>query len=93
MVARRPGPLNGPEAEALKELGAQRDDRLALRFVREGLTEGRFLPGLVVRRDYAWQAALGLNRQRRDAAERLLLAELSLDVADCQKILATEGRI
>src|SRR5262249_50363013 len=74
-LSARPGPLTDQEAEGLEEVGAQRR-RLALRFVRGGLTDPRYLPGFVTRAEYARQAAVGLDRQRRPEAEQLPLAEL-----------------
>lgn len=84
-LSRQPGPLTGPEANALEELGAQRDERLARRFVHEGLTDARYFPGFAARVEYAWQAGLGLDRQRRAEAEQWLLAELQSAPLESQR--------
>jgi hypothetical protein len=75
-LAQQPGPLSEPERLALTTLSAQRGKSVALRFVREGVTDAVLLPRLRGRGEYAWHAALGLDCGQRDEAEALVLAEL-----------------
>jgi hypothetical protein len=75
-LAMRPGPLIDAEIAALEQVATQRREPLASRFVREALTDSTWTPGFAARAEYAWQAALGLDRKRRTEAEQLLVAEL-----------------
>ncbi len=70
-------PLTDAEVSALEQVAAQRHNRLALRFVREAVTDRDLTPRLRARAAYALHAAVGLDRRKRAEAERLLLAELA----------------
>jgi hypothetical protein len=73
---RRGGPLSGPEVTALERVTAHRGEPLALRFVLEGITDPQLTPYLRARVEYAFHAAVGLDRRQRAGAEKLLVAEL-----------------
>ena len=84
-LAQQPGPLTGPEITALVQTAEQRGEPLALRFVREAMADSRLTPGFLGRADYAWHAALGLDRKQRAEAEQFLLAELRSETRKARK--------
>jgi Protein kinase domain len=75
-LARQPGPLTELELEALEQVTVQRGKPLALRFIREAISEPELTTKLRVRAEYAWHAALGLDLKKRNDADQLLLVEL-----------------
>ena len=81
-LAGRPGPLTDAEVAALEQVAAQPDNWLPLRFVRVAATDQRLTPRLRARAAYALHAAVGLDRGKRAAVERLLLAELRSSASD-----------
>jgi tRNA A-37 threonylcarbamoyl transferase component Bud32 len=75
-LARQPGPLTEPELQALDQVAARQGQPLALRFLREAMTDPALTSSFACRAEHAWRAALGLNRKRRTEAEQLLVPEL-----------------
>jgi serine/threonine protein kinase len=75
-----PGPLRDTEIDVLSAVAANRDQRLTIRFIEEGTKEPRFTHRLGVRSEYAIHAAVGLDSQKRDAVEGLLVARLQADI-------------
>jgi hypothetical protein len=67
------GPLTDAEFDALAQLASFRNERVAVRFVDEGLRDPKRVLKLKARAEYALHAAVGLNRQKRDEVEGLLL--------------------
>jgi hypothetical protein len=84
-LAKQPGSLTDPEAGALLQAMSYRGKPLALRLVREAVTDPAFTPALSARAEYVWQAALGLDRKGRDDAEQLLLAALRSKKQEAQR--------
>jgi hypothetical protein len=84
-LARRAGPLTEPEAAALGQVALQRGQPPAQRFLHEALTDPTLTPQLGARAEYVWQAALGLDRERRQEAEQALLVELRATGRDARQ--------
>ncbi len=82
-LAESPGPLNNAEIDALNELAIFRNDPLADRFMTEALLNNQGKRKLRARAKFAIQAVVGLDAQRRQEVERLLVNTLeSADQTD-----------
>src|SRR5262249_35578801 len=69
-------PLTDPEIEALWELACQQSEGVRRSFVSEALQQPLFTRQLRNRAQLALHAVVGLDLQRREEVERLLLARL-----------------
>jgi hypothetical protein len=76
-LATERGPLSDQEIEAFSAVAAKRDERLAVRFVEEGIEEPRFTRRVEARSDYAIHAAVGLDHRKRQEVEQLLMSKLA----------------
>jgi hypothetical protein len=70
------GPLTDQELEVLSVVAMKRDEHLAIRFIEEGVKEPRFVRRLESRSEYAIHAAVGLDLQKREEVQRILLEQL-----------------
>src|SRR5262249_52557771 len=90
-------PLTGPEIEALWELVSQPSEGVRRRFVSEALRTPVFTRQLRNRATPALHATVGLDVQRRETVERLLLERLQAEAlpkdqrADLALVAATLG--
>jgi tRNA A-37 threonylcarbamoyl transferase component Bud32 len=75
-LAETPGPLTDVEIAAFTEVAANRNERLAERFVREAVRDPQGIRRLHSRSAYALHAAVGLDAAKRAAVEQLLLRAL-----------------
>jgi hypothetical protein len=75
-LAPQPGGLTDQEVAALRMAAVARGQPVAMRYLQKAASDTALTPRLAARAEYVWHAALGLDRSRRDEAERLLLAEL-----------------
>jgi serine/threonine protein kinase len=91
--------LNDPEIKALREVSSTTEEELRLRFVREAIQDPTTTRQLRYRAAFAFQAAVGLDLQRRQEVERLLgerLASEGLSLEqrlDLALSLAALGRV
>jgi tRNA A-37 threonylcarbamoyl transferase component Bud32 len=75
-LAETPGALNEAEIGAFTEVASHRNDRLAGRFLTEALSDRQAIRRLRARSAFAFHAAVGLEPQKRQEAERQLVRAL-----------------